>query len=80
MGFDDSDASLLLWVILFASSAPIGERRGDCHLQWAQDPDTPKASTRNQVKSVTEENREQRGLQFGSSGRNGSDIGPEKNK
>lgn len=77
MGFDDSDASLLLWVILLASSAPIGERRGDCHLQWVQDPNTPKALTRNQVKSVTE-NREQSGLQFGSSGRNGSDIGPEK--
>lgn len=33
MGFDDSDASLPLWVI-FVSSATIGDRRRDGLLQW----------------------------------------------
>jgi len=58
MGFD---ASVLLWVIFFASSAPVGDRRGDCHLQWVQDPNMPKALTANQINSVIEKNREQRG-------------------
>lgn len=79
-GFDDSDASLLLWVIIFASSATVGDRRGDCHLQWVQDPNVPKALTSNRVKSVIEDNREQRGMQFRCSCRNGSDTGPEKIK
>ena len=81
-GFDDSDASLLLWVNS-ASSAPVGDKRGDCHLQCARDANIPKALTSNQVKkSVIEENREQsRGeVQLGSSCRNGLDLGPEKIK
>lgn len=43
------DASLLLWVIS-ASSATVGDRRGDCHLQCARDANIPKALTSNQVK------------------------------
>ena len=27
-------ASLLLWEVVFASSATVDARRGDCHLQW----------------------------------------------
>ena len=44
-----TDASLLLWVIS-ASSATVGDRRGDCHLQCARDANIPKALTSNQVK------------------------------
>lgn len=57
------DASLLLWVIS-ASSATVGDRRGDCHLQCARDANIPKALTSNQVKkkkSMIEDNREHSG-------------------
>lgn len=66
--------------ILLASSATIGERKGDGHLQWVQESNIPKVFTNNQIKAVIEQNREQRGLLFGSSCRNSSDIGPEKIK
>lgn len=60
------DASVLLWVIIFASSATVGDRRRDRHLQWVQDPNMPKALTTHQVNSVTEKNREQGGRGRGS--------------
>lgn len=48
VGFDDLDASLLLWVIfLFATSASVGDKRGDCHLQWVEDLNIPKPLTSN---------------------------------
>lgn len=58
-GVDDPDASLLLRVIFFASPAAVGDRRGDCHVQWVQDPNLPKALTRPQGKSIIKETREQ---------------------
>lgn len=83
-GVDDPDASLLLRVIFFASPAAVGDRRGDCHVQWVQDPDLPKALTRPQGKSIIKETREQsrRGVggPFGSSLGSGSENGPEERK
>lgn len=54
------DVSVLLWVTFFASSATVGDSRGDCHLQWVQDPNMPEDLTTHQVNSVIED-RKQRG-------------------
>ena len=51
--------------MISASSATVGDRRGDCHLQCARDANIPKALTSNQVKkkkeSMIEDNREHSG-------------------
>lgn len=82
-GVDDPDASLLLRVIFFASPAAVGDRRGDCHVQWVQDPDLPKALTRPQGKPIRRPGNKAGGGwggAFGSSLRSGSEIGPEERK